>query len=227
MIALLCPSRGRVENCQRMIESAYNTTTENIEVYIAVSSEEFQSYNAGLKSPGDRMYLSIIVRGDFQPTSYKWNRLAEIAKVKGNKFMMLAADDMVFETPGWDKALIENANGRPQVFHLQDSRDKDGTPHIIVTKEYMDVMGWFVPPYFKHWFIDSWTVEMAKHNDCFVHLRDYLLTHDKPSDYGVADETHSRIRDFGWHQVDSWTNDMLKTTVFGFDCQRLRSALNG
>lgn len=148
---------------------------------------------------------------DMMPTVQKWNDLAEFAKEYSNlKLFMLGSDDMYFETPGWDKALLDHYNAlenKIHVYALRDSRDASGTPHPIVTREYIDAMGYFMPPIFLHWFIDTWTVEIAKANGVFTHMKDYLLVHDKPSDKGQGDETHNRIRQWGWHDRDKWVNE--------------------
>lgn len=216
-IALLCPSRARPEQCNRMIQSACNTSTENIGIYIAVSEADFAIYKDAIKIPaGDRVGVVMVVMPD-QPTGFKWNKLAELAIASpprsGARLFMLAADDMIFTTPCWDKALIDHYNNLENKIHVYsflDSRDNGssnyGTPHPIVSRDYIEAMGYFLPPIFLHWFVDSWTVDIGKANSCFTHLKDYLLVHDKPSDKGQADETHNHIRQMGWHERDAWVN---------------------
>lgn len=122
---------------------------------------------------------------------------------------MVGSDDMVFATPEWDKVLYDVCSELRHgihVFSLRDSRNAAGTPHPVMTRAYVDAMGYFLPPVFLHWFVDTWTVEIAKANNCFTHLKDYLLIHDKPSDRGQPDETHTRIRNFGWHERDTFVN---------------------
>lgn len=145
------------------------------------------------------------------PTVFMWNELAkEAMKDPANKLFMLCADDVIFSTPLWDEALIEHYNKLENKIHaysLRDSRDNDGTPHPIVSREWIEAMGYFVVPIFMHWFVDTWTVETARANNCFTHLKDYLLVHDKPSDKGNGDETHNHIRCMGWRERDKQVND--------------------
>lgn len=166
---------------------------------------------------------------DMMPTAHKWNRLAECAmQFTDLNLFMLGSDDMYFDTPGWDKALIDHYNAlenKTHVYHLQDSRDVDGTPHPIVTREYIEAMGYFVPPIFLHWHVDSWTVQIAKANDCFTHLRDYKLVHDKPSDKGEFDETFNRIRQWGWRDRDQYVNDACQHFL-AQEKRRLSVAMN-
>jgi hypothetical protein len=213
-IALLCPTRARPEQCKRMIQSAYNTSNQYIQIYLAVSEDEFDIYKSIIELPdSNRVGVVMVSMPDGMPTAHKWNRLAELAINQKPNLLMLCADDTVFTTPCWDKALLDHYNAlenKIHVYALRDSRDTNGTPHPIVTREYIEAMGYFLPPIFMHWFVDSWTVAIAKANSCFTHLTDYLLVHDKPSDKDLGDETHNRIRQMGWHERDKWVAERCK-----------------
>lgn len=164
-----------------------------------------------------------LIGADGQPTVFRWNSLAKRAVEDAeNKLFMLAADDIIFSTPCWDEALLKHYNSlenKIHVYALQDSRDPEGTPHPVVTREWIEAMGYAFPPIFMHWFVDTWTVAIAKANNCFTHLKDYLLVHDKPSDRGHPDETHTRIRSLGWNERDKYVND---TCQHFLECEKQR-----
>lgn len=164
-----------------------------------------------------------LIGADGEPTVYRWNVLAKRAlREPENKLFMLAADDIVFSTPCWDEALLNHYNSlenKIHVYALQDSRDPEGTPHPIVTREWIEAMGYAFPPIFLHWHLDTWTVAISKANNCFTHLKDYLLVHDKPSDRGQPDETHTRIRSLGWHERDKYVNE---TCQHFLECEKQR-----
>lgn len=200
-IALLCPTRGRPDQYKRMVDSVARTTKTTWWSFIAISEEDAPKYH---------QHWSRIIVPDGMPTAHKWNLLAQEALKTDAKLFMLAADDIVFSTPGWCEALLEHYNkleNKVHVYALCDSRDDDGTPHPIVTREYIEALGYFIPPIFLHWFVDTWTCSIARANGVFSHLKDYLLIHDKPSDKGQADDTHSRIRAQGWRERDKYVND--------------------
>lgn len=207
-IAILCPTKGRPEQLIRMRESARRTAVDfsdftnqgSVRVLHCTSEEDF--INLGYLGPH-------IIMPDGMPTVHKWNMLAQVAinKFPQTRLFMLGADDMIFATPLWDKALLDHYNAldnKIHVYALQDSRDPEGAPHPIVTREWIEAMGWAFPPIFVHWYLDSWTVEIAKANGVFTHMKDYLLIHDKPSDKGQGDETHNRIRAMGWRDRDKY-----------------------
>lgn len=213
MIALLCPTRGRPEQCKRMIDSIVNTVGKytKIDVCLGFSEEDENSYNIPVGPYNKSSVFIFHYNFNDEPTAHKWNVMAvhRMSFPGEHKLFMLAADDMIFSTPCWDKALLDHYNNledKIHVYALRDSRDPLGTPHPIVTREYINAMGYFLPPIFLHWFVDSWTVEIAKANNCFTHLNDYMLIHDKPSDKGEGDETHNHIRSMGWRERDGWVN---------------------
>lgn len=210
MIALLCPTRQRPEQCERMIESAAATSKAHVNIQLGVQGAQYH-----IELPRGSFGISQYSIPDGMPTAHTWNYLASFPIVQQSPLVMLAADDMIFTTPRWDRAIIEHYNALPDgkkahVYALRDSRDENGTPHPIVTREWIETMGYFVPPIFLHWFVDSWTVEIAKANDCFTHFKDYELMHLKPSDEGKPDETHSRIRSMGWHSRDQYVAETCK-----------------
>lgn len=213
MIAIICPTRARKDGFERMFNSAFATANEK---RITIFSG----------SNGDDEYVWMKYPIDM-PTVYMWNDLVKAALANNdNKLFMLGSDDMIFATPGWDNALIEHYNGlknKIHVYHLQDSRDTHGTPHPIVSREYIEAMGYFLPPLFTHWFVDSWTVAIAKHNNCFTYMKDYSLIHNKPSDLGKPDETHTRIRRNGWHRRDVEVNEKCQHFL-ALEQQRLACA---
>lgn len=221
-IALLCPTRGRPKELKRMIDSARATSEQGaVEFYIYMANdvppEEYELNGSDIK----------LCRGPDWPTVQSWNSLAEYAMEDSkNNIFILAADDMVFTTPYWDRAILDHYGAlanKIHIYSLQDSRDQLGTPHPIVTRQYIEAMGYFLPPIFLHWFIDSWTVQIGKYNDCFTHLKDYMLQHIKPWDDGNGDETHMRIRRMGWLNRDRYVNDKCQNYL---DMEKTRLSLH-
>lgn len=212
-IAFICPTRKRFDQCKRMVQSIVNTTDSLVDIYLGLTvgddTDDFKKWHGDFKHDKTKILLSMYPDG--MPTAFKWNNMAERAmEDKDTKIFFLGADDVVFSTPCWDRAILERYNGKPHVFSLLDSRNAHGTPHPIVTREYIEAMGYFLPPIFLHWFVDSWTVEIAKANNCFTHLTEFMLTHDKPSDILKGDSTYNMIRSAGWSDRDQWVNRNCK-----------------
>lgn len=203
-IAILVPTKGRPDQLRRMVKSVARTAANPVYILIA------PTYASDISLPdiSEKTRISAYDLPDLLPTVQKWNYLADIAMmIEDVKLFMLGADDMYFDTPGWDTALLDHYNSLENKIHayaLQDSRDRDGTPHVCVSREYINAMGYFIPPIYLHWNVDTWTVAIAKANNCFKHFKNFSLVHSKPSDFGKPDETHSRIRDWGWRYRDAY-----------------------
>jgi hypothetical protein len=226
-IAILVPSKGRPEGCKKLLDSISKTAENLPNVYLMYQKDESKQYQFNLAGywPGVTQWST----QEWLPTVQKWNDLCDLAlQNKDNKLFMLGSDDIVFTTPLWDKELLEHYNAlknKVHVYHFQDSRDKDGTPHPIVTREYIETMGYFLPPIFLHWYCDTWTVDIAKANGCFTHLKNYELAHIKPSDKGIADATHSGIRAQEWNRRDSYVFSKC-SNYLALEKQKLASFIN-
>jgi len=205
MIVLITPTRNRPELCKRMVDSARATADNPIEVYLGIASE-------GNNYPQEYRYIlaqqSLM---EESPTVAIVNLLADEAmKDPDNKLFMVVGDDAIFDTKGWDTALIkayEALENKIHVFSFQDSRSKNGTPHPIVTREFIEAMGYFATPIFLHFFVDTWLVDIAKNSNCFTKLDNYLVIHDKGSDRGEPDNTHTRLRNNGFKNRDYYVNE--------------------
>lgn len=221
-IAILVPTRARPQLFKRMVDSALSTASDpnNLRFYVAIRDEDREIYTHDILKHACHKHIM----PDGMPTSHKWNCLSEYAIRDNCKLFMLAADDIVFTTPCWDKALLEVYDGKPHVYSLLDSRDASGTPHPIVNREYIEAMGYFLPPIFLHWYVDTWTVEIAKANNCFTHLKDYMLIHDKGWDKNKPDDTHNFLHKAAWLNCDQYTNKHCQH-LLQTEKQRLKCAL--
>lgn len=236
MIEFITPSRGRPEKLKRMWDSALKTAFEPHKLFLrlGVNEEEVSMYASHVP-----MVQAAIYPVRDWTTVYTVNLLAEAAmRESDSDLFFVVADDCIFSTPGWDKALTQHYDGlladpalyqeqslnRIQVYSLRDSRDANGTPHPIVTRDYIEAMGYLYPPIFLHWYADTWTSDIAKACGVFTHLMEYELVHDKPSDRGQPDETHNRIRRRGWHERDKFVNDSCRH-ILNVEAARLKGLM--
>lgn len=212
MITIICPTRNRALLCKRMVDSARATANWDINVVLGIAGDVHASEDYDAASIQAIKY-SVGELPTIAVSNFLVNSCLNTTPFNKTKLFVMAGDDVIFSTPGWDEALIkayEALENKIHVFSLLDSRDPEGTPHPIVTREYIDAMGYFMPPIFLHWYGDSWTTEVAKYAGCFTHLKDYLLVHEKPSDKGKPDDTHLRIRAMGWHDRDCYVDQVCR-----------------
>lgn len=228
-IAILCPTMGRPEICRAMIESVRKTAFElkDIVIYLGLTEgdEAKQQYmDMVLDYKGLNVKMGLYQFADWTlPMCH--NKLSEIAEEHELHYGM--GDDCLFVTPGWDAALKEKyeaLENKIHVFSLLDNRDPLGMPAPVMTKAYIDAMGWRIPPYFMHWYCDTWTTKIAKACNILTHLTDYMLIHDKKSEKGIQDETYHRVRNRGAIDRDAYVDQHCQHWV-NVEIERLKAQL--
>lgn len=221
-ISILCPSRGRPEMARRMATSAIANCADvrGVEILFWLNEDDPRK-NEYVSSP----YCVHIVGKD-GPTSYAWNQLAKRA---AGDILMLMGDDTVFETPGWDNKLRDAATAGEwahpvaRVFGFDDGRSPlgEGHPHPAMTREVYNRLGYLACPMFRHFYVDTWLVDLAKEAGIFHYIADMKVLHDKPWDRGAPDETKLRIANTSVHDADKATHDLAMMRYFAADLTQL------
>lgn len=110
-------------------------------------------------------------------TSGLWTEAWELAS---GEIAMLAADDIIFKTAGWD-VKVENAfaavpDGIVMVYADDGGRRK--APVLpFVSREWIEATGEFTPPGWQGWFADQWIWQMAAELGRVVFLADVRIAH--------------------------------------------------
>jgi hypothetical protein len=196
MISILCPSRGRPELANRMLNSAIQTASEEIEIlfYLNDDDPEIETYKKLIPSK----YYKI---GVDQSPAYTWNRLAE--ECNGD-IMFLMGDDAHFETLGWDMKIKSAFDQFPDkiacVYPYVPGIKKINNPHFCVHKNWINTLDYFVPPHFWHWYVDTWTRDLAIKINRYIRLDDFPL----PIILDPADDTVARKDRLNLRERDHW-----------------------
>ena len=218
-IACIIPTRGRPKGLVRTVDSIRGQAV----AYIGLDRTDphFPAYATNLGKT--------FVFGD-DPTTLKWNIMAAQAIEDGHDTLVLASDDVVFETPGWGtklEALMTRHLDGIFCVGFNDGCEIGATPHYAVRREWVRALGHFCPPIFHHWGVDSWTTDVARVIGRYHYAVDIMARHLTVKLSGRFDETHDRIRvDKCW-----WGRDMNMLTTLGryreADATALRSVMRG
>ncbi len=196
MISILCPSRGRPDLAKKMIESALSTATAPIEIllYLNEDDPELEKYKKLISSK----YYQI---GPDRSPGYSWNKLAE--ECHGD-ILFLLGDDATFETKGWDRLVEEEFSKIPDriacVYPVVPGIKKVNNPHFCVHRNWVNTLGYFIPPHFWHWYVDTWTRELAQQIGRYIRMDNFPL----PMVLYPADETHARKDRLSLRERDHW-----------------------
>ena len=90
----------------------------------------------------------------------------ECQKIAKGPIYMFMVDDMVFESKSWDKAVIEafeKSNDKILFVYPSDGIGRHVNFGAIgfLHKNWIDTVGYFIPPYFPAFYADKWINELA------------------------------------------------------------------
>lgn len=159
-ISLLLPTRQRREQFLRFYNSAMETADRpgNVEV-VYYTDDDDPSYD------GLDLYNAVHVIGKRGVLSKLWNEC--FAEATGNIFGHMG-DDIVFRTEGWDtiirEAFQEFDDRLLFVFGddgSSESNKHDFGTHGFIHRNWVDTVGYFVPPYFVSDYNDTFLNDLS------------------------------------------------------------------
>lgn len=186
MISVVCPSRGRPELAKRMVDSLLKQPGVPVEILIYLNDDDpsLEEY----KNLLDPAWYEI---GPDRSPVYSWNELAKKAKYD---IVFLMGDDAVVETVNWGQRIVSEFNKYPDKIVLVSpkagSLGMNKCPHFFLHKNWINTVGYFVPVFFHHHYIDFWVRDLAQSLGRYVHLSDFVM----PIINNVGDETINRYK---------------------------------
>ena len=196
MISILCPSRGRPTLTKRMVNTALNTAGVDIEILLYLNNDD-PRLNEYLDTIDNR-YIEV---GPDRSPGYSWNLLAEKAS---NDILFLIGDDVTFTTDSWTRKVIEGFDCYKDkiacVYPVVPGLKTKNNPHFCLHKNWINTLGYFVPPHFWHWYVDTWIRTVA------TKLRRYHPLHDfpLPIELEVNDDTTAKKDRLCLRERDIW-----------------------
>ena len=157
MISILVPSRGRPSTLARMIESARKMAVGQIEVIVRIDEGD----PSRDKYVRDDVFGTLLI-GERCILSSLWN---ECSLVATGDIQMLAGDDFIFHTPGWDQ-MVEDAFAQSEdkillVYGDDGIHGESFASHPIIHRKWIEVCGRAYPPYFSSCYADTWLWDVA------------------------------------------------------------------
>ena len=202
MISFCCPSRGRPELAKRLVDTATETQKGETEFLFYLNDDDptLEQYKDLL----DEKHYEI---GPNQSTCWSWNLMCDKAS---HDVVMLMGDDVQVLTKDWDQKIVDQINkyedkilmvvptdGRMKGTKASDFHEPmlwGDTPlpvaHFAVHKNWTNTLGYLAPPFFWHWYVDTYTQKVArKLNRCL-----YLPTVEFKAKKIISDDAGQQIR---------------------------------
>lgn len=207
MLAILVPSRGRPQNLRRLI-SAVDATASDSLVYVRLDNDDKSEYDTtgAIAIKGPRVFFAASI-----------NELAAMATKDGATHLAMFGDDVVPETVGWDRMLVDALDGRLGVAYGSDGLEHlhgpDLPTHYVTQTEVYLRLGWLALPGLRHLFLDNVAREIGCGLGNFVYVPEAKITHNHPW-AGLADDDQTyreggrnkRVRQHDKVVFDRWRN---------------------
>lgn len=110
-------------------------------------------------------------------TSGLWNEAWRLAT---GEIACLAADDIVFRTPGWDERVEAEFAAVPDkvlMIYADDGTKRQAPVNPFVHRRWIEAVGLFTPHDFQGWFADEWVWTLAAELGRVRFLDDVRITH--------------------------------------------------
>jgi hypothetical protein len=199
MISLCVPTRGRPARFRDMLGSARRTTRTPFEVCAWMDDDDdtaslYPKDSYVHYGSGPRPYID----GSLC-TSALWNRAWEMAS---GDIAMMASDDILFHTPGWDVAVEEafaEVPDRILMVYADDGTKRKAPVSPFIHRRWIEAVG-FTPPDFQGWYADNWVWTLAAELGRVRFLKLIRIAHfqKKGSDATYRDGEKARDAVGGW-----------------------------
>jgi len=207
-LLLLVPTRGRRRNVERLL-AAVEATCETADVLLVTDHDDPAC--DGLVLPS----WARIEQGPRATVSVKVNRHA-LPEAGRYGAVMFAGDDNVPDTPGWDRMLLEAADGGmsyPDTCHRTDIPEV-----VLISAPVIKALGWFYPPTIAHYFADDVWGAVGFGAGCLTYEPRVVFRHfhyrlaagvARDATYAIA-EAHWDADEAAWK---TWQRDQSATDI--------------
>jgi len=216
MISFSCPSRGRPKLAKRLVDTAQEFVKHEVEILFYLNNDD-----STLEEYKDLLEEKYYTIGPNQSTCLSWNEMAGKAQ---HDIVMLMGDDVQIQTQDWDELIVEQFNKYDDKILMvvpNDGREK-GTKnlgdkiklwedkplpasHFAVHKNWINTLGYLAPPFFWHFYVDTYTQKVARKLNRCLYLPTVMFKAKK-----LFDKTGKQVRsnlniakrdDFVWTKV--------------------------
>lgn len=225
-ISLIIPTRKRISNVKRLVESVYNTAQDinNIQLMFYVDDDDQDSIDFFDKEKANPKFTHLIdTKIVVEPRQERFGETNNILyRASDGDILMLGADDIAFRTKNWDHIVREEFGKHPDRLALvfgYDGIQPPGTlaTHCFISRRGADAVGYASPGDFGYNYADNWMTELYRQID---RLR-YVPMHIEHMHWGVGkaeyDETYRLGSDAPhdeskaiWEDKDRLTADIKK-----------------
>ena len=226
-IALMCPSRERINKILTFISSIIITAKDINNITLVLGVDEDDPKIKTYERIGNNLNFVKLVKipaGHFKShgLSGLWNYMYEFVE---DDIIAMVGDDMVFETFGWDETIIntfkENIYGDNFfMVHCNDGMRGKGNKYqnveplavnSFVHKDYTKLIGHYVEDIEKNIYEDTYIHTVFDILGRRIYRHDIMIRHMHFSEFGNQDEVSTRMENLRTGVVNDhvWVNKIM------------------
>ena len=215
-VAWLCPTRDRVGSVDKLIRSIEQTfeSVDNFILYLGVDHDDINTMEYYKHYHQFKSYIDIIVVPEqkvFPGLPWIWNYMASQTT---EPLIGMCGDDFVFKTDKWDAMIVNywksNYADNIELIHFDDCLQLRHLPekekykkenlknvvaiNSIVHRDSINLLGDYLPHYFKHLFCDTWLTDVYKLSKRCTYMPNLKIKHEHHSITGEIDDTTRRLK---------------------------------
>lgn len=212
-IALLVPTRNRINNVLTLLSSLMLTTSDSHNIHVYFCADADDPNLATLQGICDKLNWAEVVinneTGKFIGVGKLWNICAEKALTDGCQILAMIGDDMIFKTRKWDLRIIslfgQSDDKLIGVYCNDECHRGRLAVNFFIHRKYLDLKltsnGKFVREEFKVNWIDTWLERVFRSCHRLVYRDDIVIEHrhwilgknekDMTADRMLADNTET------------------------------------
>ena len=178
-ISILVPTKNRIHNIDRLISTSLSKARNpsKIEIIFYVDNDDYTSQQHINSLKNDNIFWTTSEQKVL--FSDMWNYA--FLKSRG-EYVMLCGDDVTFITQNWDE-YIEQAfeQYEDKIVYVVPNDGNAGNNlgvHGFLNRKWVDIVGFFTPPYFAYWYADTWIDNVARKIGRFHYLSDVMIIHN-------------------------------------------------
>jgi len=225
-IALLCPSRERLDKNNILIKSIEETCKDINTFTLYFGVDDNDPTKESLKEiTKNKSYIKIIDihnNGQFLGLGKIWNIMAKEAS---EDIFAMIGNDMIFETKNWDDIIINKASKFKRdglyLIHCNDGMRGPGNKYAniqplavnsFIGRKYYDLLGQYTREEWKHGYHDTWLHEVFSEIGRRIYLDDVIIRHLHHSEVGGTDSVSQNLES-QWNKDDNNRNDFYYITM--------------
>lgn len=173
-ISVLVPTRQRPERLRTMIASYEQTAAGCSELVFRIDNDDQESHDLLMRHYTHRLVMGPRYDGYRSTPQFLQDALYQAT----GDVVMVGNDDMLFETPGWDRLILDEANKYADgLFDIGvETMNASHFPFSIVSRKAVDALGFVYDP--RIFWGDIFLRDVMAHFGRAVLLPTVCITHD-------------------------------------------------